>query len=105
MRLLCSELALDLSEPREASNSPAAQPFQQNDGVDDIFLGATLLVTMGADKGQKAVVLGKHSEGHYKLGVQRSQAHGGVTSIRYLGQWWISAALAGEVEQIPVVSA
>jgi hypothetical protein len=67
----------------------------------DLQEGAKLVVTLGADKDQEAVILGKHPEGHYKVSVQRK---GGPASIRYLGSWWVRAALKGEVPHIPLVT-
>lgn len=70
----------------------------------DLRDGAELLVTIGADKGQRAIVLGKYADGHYKLRVKRGQEHGSVNSIRYLGLWWIEAAVRGDVPLIPLVT-
>jgi NAD-dependent SIR2 family protein deacetylase len=67
----------------------------------DLREGSKLIVTLGVDHGQEAVILGKHPEGHYKVSVQRN---GAPASIRYLGNWWIEAALAGEVPHIPLVT-
>jgi NAD-dependent deacetylase len=71
----------------------------------DMREGSQLIVTIGADQGQKATVLGKHPEGHYKISVRRSEDKGGVDSIRYLGLWWVDAAISGEVPRIPLVTA
>mmetsp|Transcript_127674 Transcript_127674/g.248828 ORF Transcript_127674/g.248828 Transcript_127674/m.248828 type:complete len:449 (-) Transcript_127674:286-1632(-) len=70
----------------------------------DLRQSSELLVATGNDKGQRAVVVGKHPEGHYKLNVERSEAYGGVTAVRYLGTWWIQSAVAGDVPQMPVVT-
>jgi len=71
----------------------------------DLREGSELIVTTGADCGQKAVVLGRHPEGHYKVSVRRAEDKGGVDSIRYLGLWWVDAASSGEVPCIPLVTA
>jgi len=71
----------------------------------DLREGAELIVTNGANKGQRAIILGKHAEGHYKVGVQRAEDKAGVMSICHLGRWWVDTAVAGEVLQVPLVSA
>jgi len=130
MALLAKELLLELADDGPNSVSKSGQDQQVNDpALEDVFSipydvngrlveghdaphrvldlrdGAELIVTSGADKGQKAVILGRHPEGHYKVGVQRAQEKAGAMSIRHLGQWWVHAALAGEVPRLPLVSA
>merc|ERR1719282_1409086 len=128
MGLLARELSLDIPTIRQSPVLPSSQEKNTHDANADVFSvpydlkgrlvewqsapprvldlreGAELVVTTGSDEGQRAVVLGKHPEGHYKVGVQRAEDKGGVTSIRYLGQWWVNAAVAGEVPRIPVIS-
>lgn len=125
LEMLTSELSLQLPEDYRSFPS-AASPNQKAEsdifavpyGVDgalvsDVFKpkrtldlreGAALVVTIGSDRGQPAVVVGKHPEGHYKVSVKRSQDNGGVSSIRYLGLWWVKAAVQGEIPFVPLVS-
>lgn len=126
LNMLASELSLQLPEdyrslPNECSSdqkSYADDMFVIPYGIDGALLsyvngakrkldlreGSELVVTIGSDRGQPAVVIGKHPEGHYKVRVKRSQDHGGVSSVRYLGVWWVSAAVGGKVPFIPMVS-
>jgi len=130
MALLAKELALEVADSGQKS-VPEVSQDQQADAavVEDVFSipydvdgklveghnpplrvldlreGTELIITNGADKGQKAVILGKHAEGHYKVGVQRAEDKAGVMSIRHLGRWWVDSAVAGEVPQVPLVSA
>lgn len=120
MGLLAAELGLSVeavARPREAGREHTVEPevfsvpydssghLLVGDGprrLLDLREGSELKVTVGNDKGQFAKVVGKHPEGHYKLNVQRSEEFGGVTAVRYLGRWWVDAAMAGEVAQIPI---
>jgi NAD-dependent SIR2 family protein deacetylase len=68
----------------------------------DLREGAELTVTVGNDKGQRAIVVGKHPEGHFKLNVKRSDTYGGVVAVRYFGKWWVRAALLGQLQHIPL---
>jgi NAD-dependent SIR2 family protein deacetylase len=86
---------------RHGTSIPAAMGASR---MLDLREGSELMVVIGADKGQPAVVVGKKSEGHYKMRVKRANIHGGVSSIRYLGLWWIKAAISGDVSSIPVVT-
>jgi hypothetical protein len=123
MSMLTEELQLDIAD------GVSSNVQHTHDGVPDVFSvpydiagklldnpsvprrtldlrdGAELIVTIGADMGQTALVLGKHQEGHYKIAVRRAEDKGGATSIRYLGKWWIGAAVAGKVPQIPLITA
>lgn len=68
----------------------------------DLREGSSLVVTMGADEGQSAVVVGKHPEGHYKLNVHRAESAGGTKRLVFLGRWWIDAAVNGQVPRLPL---
>mmetsp|Transcript_92519 Transcript_92519/g.261913 ORF Transcript_92519/g.261913 Transcript_92519/m.261913 type:complete len:452 (-) Transcript_92519:96-1451(-) len=123
LTMLAEELSLDLATP-----APAREECRRYVLEDDVFSvpysasgqllrgdqasrraldmreGSELSVTIGSDRGQTAVVVGKHAEGHYKLSVQRSEQFGNVRAVRYLGRWWVEAATLGEIRHLPVVT-
>lgn len=72
----------------------------------DLRDGAKLVVTLGPNRGDQAVVLGKNADGHYRIGVKRGdvECKGDWTDMRFMGCWWVAAAVAGEVDHFPVVS-
>jgi len=122
MQLLAAELGLSPSEIQAGTVSAAHRPLDNDvdvysvpygpDGklvegdnprrMLDLRQGAKLTVTTGNDEGQRAIVVGKHAEGHIKLNVQRSAKYGGVTAVRYLGMWWVSAAIEGRLDRFPL---
>jgi len=71
--------------------------------------GAELVVALGPNRGHKATVLDRNWDGHFRISVQRSFKHGtsgrGFTEPRLLGNWWPSAAVAGLLPHIPLVTA
>merc|ERR1711879_1137566 len=71
----------------------------------------SLGVAIGKNKGSKAVVLGRNADGHYRIAITHdkwtpgaSPADGKWHEVRLLGSWWPAAAVAGEVQQLPLVS-
>merc|ERR1712070_494066 len=83
------------------------QPRRILDLRDNQALG----VAIGKNQGGKALVLGRNADGHYRIAITHdkwvtgaSPTDGKWHEVRLLGSWWPAAAVAGEVEQIPLVS-
>jgi hypothetical protein len=68
----------------------------------DLRLNAKLTIAIGKNRGQQASVLGKNADGHYRIAVHHDSANN-WNEVRLLGRWWPSAAVAGEVRQIPLL--
>merc|ERR1712025_767239 len=125
MKLLASELSLDISDTN-LSRVPVPLEFQPQGRDIDIFslpydeagclvgggaprrlldlsIGAQLVVTAGPDAGKDASVTGKDEDGHWILRIGAPGGTGWRREAR-LGNWWIPAAVCGEVPSIPVVT-
>jgi hypothetical protein len=64
---------------------------------------AELTIAIGKNKGQPARVLGRNEDGHYRIAICHTP--GGIwNDVRLLGKWWPAAAVAGELNHMPVVS-
>jgi len=71
----------------------------------DLRAGAELLIAVGANKGAKAVVLGKNDDGHYRIGVKLDDdSTGDWSEVRFLGSWWPATAVAGQVDTLPIIN-
>ena len=85
----------------------------------DLRDGSEIILGFGPDSGMKGVILSKNAECHYRVAVDyarktpdnedyvtKKKIHGRVTwrEIRLLGSWWVDAALAGDVDRIPVAN-
>lgn len=71
----------------------------------DLSTGAPIVICGGSEDGSRGKVVDKTKDGHYQLAVEAPV--GGrpgmrVTDVRYLGSWWVSAAVAGDIERLPV---
>jgi hypothetical protein len=60
-------------------------------------------VTDGPQKGCRAIILGKTPDGHYRVGIRLfPESTADYHDIRILGTWWITAAVHGDVSQLPL---
>lgn len=64
---------------------------------------ADLVIAVGKNKGQQAIVLGRNADGHYRVAITHNDNRN-WNEVRLLGKWWPAAAAAGEAHQIPVIS-
>mmetsp|Transcript_6632 Transcript_6632/g.11707 ORF Transcript_6632/g.11707 Transcript_6632/m.11707 type:complete len:81 (-) Transcript_6632:788-1030(-) len=67
------------------------------------------MLTNGPEEGQRATVLGRNADGHWRLRITHRQVSNQGTvkefgEVRLLGSWWADCASKGTVEQIPVVT-
>lgn len=73
----------------------------------DLRDGAELTIGPGPNEGQRACVLGKNAQGHYRVAIDHQRSAEGKLSwreVRLLGSWWVDAAIAGDVARLPVVN-
>lgn len=70
----------------------------------DLRDNAEVIVAIGKNKGQRARVLGRNADGHYRIAILHNSS-GNWNEVRLLGKWWPASAASGEVEQIPLISA
>lgn len=62
-------------------------------------------ITIGPNKGARAIILGKLEDTHYRVGIRlRPDFQGDYEEIRIMGSWWVNAAVAGEVEMLPIMN-
>jgi len=64
---------------------------------------AEVLIAVGQNKGQRAIVLGRNADGHYRVAITHNDKNN-WSEVRLMGKWWPAAAAAGKVDQLPVVS-
>jgi len=69
----------------------------------DLRDNAKAVITIGKNKGQSARVLGRNADGHYRIALTHNDG-ANWNEVRLLGRWWPAAAVAGEVQQIPLMS-
>lgn len=71
----------------------------------DLRQGAKLVISVGKDVGKEALMCGKNSSGHYRIGIKLNPAtRGQWDEMRLLGSWWAAAAVAGDLPQLPLVT-
>merc|ERR1712028_226057 len=70
----------------------------------DLRDNAEVMVAVGTNKGQRGIVLGRNADGHYRIAITHNDK-GNWNEVRLLGKWWPAAAVSGEVQQIPLISA
>lgn len=73
----------------------------------DLSAGASLVIRGGPEDRSKATVVDKTKDGHYRLAVEAPvpmRPGMRMTDMRYLGAWWVHAAVAGDVKRIPVTT-
>jgi len=62
-------------------------------------------ITDGPNKGARAIILGKTEDGHFRVGIRMNpNFQGDYEDIRVMGSWWVTSAVAGDVEIIPMVN-
>jgi len=63
-------------------------------------------ITVGPNRGSRAIILGKlDGTDHYRVGLRiRPEFQGDWEEIRIMGSWWVNAAVAGEVETLPIMT-
>jgi len=109
-RLLCKKMNLEIKEP--IFDLPAGDvfqiPYNEKGELDktctmtlDLRQGAKIMIPVkGAmNEGRKGMVGGKLN-GHWTTVIYEEDG----PKSRLLGIWWITAALKGEIEQLPVVN-
>jgi len=69
-------------------------------GILDLRDNAEVVLAIGKNKGQQAMVLGRNADGHYRIAIKHND-NGNWNEVRLLGKWWPAAAAAGEVQQLP----
>lgn len=113
LRRLCALLHVAVPAAAAAPQGPAGEPdvFVVPYGPDgargaertlDLSEGKELRITGGRLAGAKAVVVGKNTQGAYRLSVEPLGGGEGLPML--LGAWWPAAALAASVPSIPVAS-
>lgn len=74
----------------------------------DLRVGASVTVTSGPGSGYVGEIIGKNSEGHYRvrLPLQREgHADQGKALRTYiLGKWWVETAVTGKAPLLPIVN-
>mmetsp|Transcript_111925 Transcript_111925/g.311083 ORF Transcript_111925/g.311083 Transcript_111925/m.311083 type:complete len:531 (-) Transcript_111925:99-1691(-) len=74
----------------------------------DLSDGATVRLTAGMYKGDEGVVLGRQSDGHWRLQLKHcmnpKRSDKKVPFVRVLGSWWAEAAVTGSVPLLPIVN-
>ena len=118
MALLAEELGLEVGSGNTPASStddvyqvpynldgtrvPAGAPLHTL----DLREGATVMLTDGPQKGEKAVVMGRNADGHWRVKIAHRFNGSNATfgEVRLLGSWWPVEAAAGLVQSIPVVS-
>jgi hypothetical protein len=69
----------------------------------DLRDNAKAVIAVGKNRGQSARVLGRNADGHYRIALTHND-DANWNEVRLLGKWWPAAAVAGEVQQIPLAS-
>merc|ERR1712046_307608 len=69
----------------------------------DLRDNAEVVIAIGKNKGQRAVVLGRNADGHYRIAITHDDK-GHWNEVRLLGKWWPAAAAAGDVTHLPLVN-
>lgn len=64
---------------------------------------AEVIIAVGKNKGQRAIVLGRNADGHYRIAITHNDNRN-WNEVRLLGKWWPAAAAAGGVQQIPLIT-
>merc|ERR1712032_257859 len=124
--MLAEELSLKIHDADEGVEFPVPPAFlpmsaeehvfsipYDNDGklieggkqrtVLDLRDHAEVMIAAGKNKGQRAVVLGRNADGHYRIAITHNDKSN-WSEVRLMGKWWPSAAAAGKVNQLPVIS-
>lgn len=113
-QLLGEEMGIDLREFKQyrpevpAKNQKAPDLFMVPYSKDGnparklgewkLFKGAKVVVTDGRYEGDVATVVGKNSEGHYRIRLDDTKQE------VIMGSWFVQAAVRGEVDRLPVVN-
>jgi len=127
MELLAEQLELEVSPPETPTPLPSSHrplgpehevfevPYDAEgrrlpDGQPrrhwDLRTGSVHFMTVGRSQGARAIILGKlDGTNHYRVGLRvRPEFQGDWEEIRIMGSWWVNAAVAGEVEILPMMS-
>ena len=74
----------------------------------DLREGSTVKLAIGLHKGDLGEVVGRDRQGHFEIIFQHKLKNTSKITrpfMRKLGAWWVEAALAGRVDQMPIINA
>jgi len=89
-------------------------PYDENGHLDksgarrswDLREGAQHTIVVGKHKGDRAVILGKNPQGHYRVGISKNDEppnEGQYNEVRLMGNWWVTSATEGDVDLLPII--
>jgi hypothetical protein len=76
----------------------------------DLTMGSTVKMVSGPYKGDRGRIIGKLSEGHYKLefvhtlDYRKGETVAPYRMVHIMGSWYVEAAIKGTLSEIPIVN-